>query len=224
MPAKLIREEQIAKGVVEWLKGEGWTVYQEVLSGNHYSSRVADIVAEQNNLQWVIEVKRSLGIEVMEQAYGWVGRANFISVATPNHKPSPFVLKVLKSYGLGCISSGEKRFGSGFIVEEKLNPQLFRRVSNRLETRDEQRDGDFANAGAAGGGHWTPFKNTCRELLDAVRQTPGITPKEAISKIKHHYGHSTTAKASLVARIDQGLVPGVRVDRTEPRKLKLFPV
>ena len=75
----------------------------------------------------------------------------------------------------------------------------------------------YCAAGAAGGGHWTPFKATCREVLAYVREHPGCTVKDLVAGIRHHYATPSAARAHLPRWIEDGKVPGVRLDRSGRR-------
>jgi hypothetical protein len=59
-------------------------------------------------------------------------------------------------------------------------------------------------------------------LRDCVKQSPGIDLKSAINSIKHHYASSQSARASIVKRIEDGTIRGLRLERVGKR-LCLFP-
>jgi hypothetical protein len=81
-----------------------------------------------------------------------------------------------------------------------------------------------AKAGAiGGGGRWTPFRDTCEQLRAVVASAPGITLKEGIAAIRHHYTSMASARGALAARIESGLVPGVRLER-DGKAVRLYPV
>ena len=84
----------------------------------------------------------------------------------------------------------------------------------------------FAEAGSPTGARWTPFKATARDLLALVTAEPGITPKAALARIKHHW-RGKNAHAQAVGRIRGGLIEGIRIelDTTRPRgeQTRLYP-
>ncbi len=74
-----MKESDFAKIVIAWLAEQHWEIYQEVQPRNY--GGIADIVAVQSALVWVIECKTSLTLSVMEQASGW--RVHYRSIAVP---------------------------------------------------------------------------------------------------------------------------------------------
>ena len=104
---KMGKEADLAKVVVSWLNEQHWDVYQEVQI--HGFGGVADIVAVQGPLVWVIECKTSLSLTVMEQASVW--RVHFRSVAVPTgvrHHSRTAAYRVARLFfkvGVLCVSS-----------------------------------------------------------------------------------------------------------------------
>ena len=95
-------EVKLAEKVIEYLQDLKWEVYQEVT----IHGQIADIVAIQNGLIWIIECKKSLSLDVIAQAEHWTHYANYVSVAVPktyrNNNGRQFAYKVLKQYGIGA--------------------------------------------------------------------------------------------------------------------------
>lgn len=213
--ASLTRSEaEIAADVVSWL--EGFEVYQEVA----FSGRVADIVVDVAGRGWIIEVKRSLGMAVFEQAEFWrrYGAATRVSVAVPHPRTfNHFALRVAEMVGCGIITV--TRWGS--VREHKAAP-FFRLKGRDILGACEPEHKHVCAAGSANGGHWTPFRKTCREVLKAVQGQPGLTMAEVVARIDHHYVHDATAKSSLRQWVDAGKVPGVKAVR-DGRRIRFFP-
>jgi hypothetical protein len=128
-------------------------------------------------------------------------------------------------------------------VDNTLHPPLLHRQGRADALRrwlcEEQKT--YLAAGSPCGGGWTPFKDTCRNLLDFVRAHPGCTIKEAIGGrpavlvegdivhcnpaapgIRHHYRTEATAISSLRTWIREGKVPGMRLEQ-DGRALRLYP-
>ena len=74
MPSRKPESEvEIGRVVVEALRARGWTVYQEVQSR---LGPVADIVAVQGPVLWVVELKRQFGFDVRQHVVmSWNFRA-----------------------------------------------------------------------------------------------------------------------------------------------------
>ena len=100
---KKLTEVDLAKPVISYLEERGWDVYQEVL----IYGKIADIVATFGKLTWIVEVKTSLSLKLLEQIYAWRGKANFISIAIPsNSYPGGdcFVKDILVKNKIGMLT------------------------------------------------------------------------------------------------------------------------
>jgi len=226
-----MKETEIAAPVVQWLTDQGWEVFQEVDRGN-----VADIVGRfrtvrGTDLIWVIETKTSLSLKVLDQAIAWTPWAHFVSVAVPESRRTGRMSNratnlVLRHYGLGLVLVGNVwERCHDWWVEEKLAPALHRVNPIRYRPWDEvlcEEQKTYCPAGSADAGHWTPFKGTCRRLRTYVEQNPGCPMKEAVEGIRHHYATRASAVSCLRSLVDDGVVPGVRLER-DGRKVRLWP-
>ncbi|MEW6614016.1 MAG: MmcB family DNA repair protein [Thermodesulfobacteriota bacterium] len=97
-------EVEIAKVVIGWLQDLRWEVYQEVQIGA--CGPIADIVAVQDKLLWIIEVKRSLGLSVIGQALHWKTFCHYVSVAVPYKrwtKEHDTAVYFMKRDGIGLL-------------------------------------------------------------------------------------------------------------------------
>jgi len=202
-------ESQFAGKIIPYLNEMKWNVYQEVFLGT--GRNVADIIAEYNGLVWVIEVKLSLSMALLEQTMFYQGRANFISIFTPDLKPVKghrAFNYMLSHLGVGHLVD---QFGE---IKVKSKPKLNRvpeSSSVRKYLNDHQKV--FCKAGTKGGGHWTPFKQTVKELREFVKQNPGVSMKAAIESIDHHYSSDKVAKATLSRWIRDGIVEGLFLEK-----------
>lgn len=201
-------EQDLAAQVVAWLVDSRWVVYQEVACG----SCVADIVATQGSLLWVVECKKALSLAVMEQARHWRGCGHLISVATPRASRRAagrgFAEWALEQAGIGTIVAG------GNFVNEETNARFNRKPSRldwmRSALREQQKT--YAPAGSAHGGHWTPFKETCDSIRRKLQaEGAPMRLKDLIDSIHTHYRSPSTARACLRHWIEQGKVDGVRL-------------
>lgn len=214
-----IAETDLARPVVEWLREWNWTVYQEV---EHYrGGTVADLVAVQDGLVWIIEVKTSLNLSLLAQAYDWKYYAHFISVAVPTiskHSSGRDIAeKILKDWGIGLIEVGDSD------VSESQEPRLHRKGRMREfreGLREEQKT--WAEAGNNEGRRYTPFQGTKRDVQLYVKRHPGCTIKDLIDNVKHHYYTTGSAGACLMRWIQNGVIDGIKLD-TAQRPYRLYP-
>lgn len=237
------KETDLAGVVVNWLLGHGWEVYQEVQAWQ--GGPIADIVAVLNGKYWVVECKKTLGFRVIDQAIAWSYYAHYASVAVPVKKnhiyyKSNIDSEVLRWKGLGLLicSKPSDHYEGCFIdgvysskktgiditrsVHELMRPKLMRKaLSHYLRDVLTEDHKTFCAAGSSGGGHYTPFKATCREIIKAVSNKPGITMKELLNTIDTHYQTTATARSCIFNYLRKGIIKGIRLDESK-RPARLY--
>lgn len=210
-------ETDLAEKIVAYLEDLQWEVYQEVM----VSTGVADIVATQSRLVWIIEVKRSLSLSVMAQATARRREAHLVSVAVPSARWSDgrhYAMRVLRADGIGTIladTNGAKEYFAPALNRSAHGAA----VELRNTLCDEQKT--FSRAGAANGRYWSPFTRTCGAVLELVKAEPGLSLKELMTRIEHHYASEASARSSMSHWIQAGKVPGVEA-RREDRYLRIY--
>lgn len=223
MKREKIAEVDLAKVVVAWLQDLQWDVYQEVEF--YMYGRRADIVAVQGKLVWIVECKTGFGLSVIEQASYWRYDAHYVSVAVlgrQNNRTSGFGDKICTSLGIGVIGVVKDSQNKWGIIES-VAPRLYRAASTKrvLEGLTEEHK-TWAQAGNAFGLRYTPFAHTCRNVLKAVEKQPGITLKELMKNLDHHYCSSATARSCISKWGFAGKIKGVEF-RYEDGTVKLYP-
>jgi len=194
-------EALLAAVVVSWLESEGWDVYQEV-SG-------VDIVAIRGSVVWAVECKTVMSFKVLDQAVDRMADCHCAWVATPPRREQrALAKKICASLGVGWMTVGKD--GKVTVVSR---PFFNRRAKDRLRKAVRPEHKTFARAGSSTGRSWTPFKETCRELVAMVVRHPGIELRQAVKQIKHHYSSDASATRSLTDLIFKGVVPGLAVER-----------
>jgi hypothetical protein len=207
-------EQAVAEVVVAWLEALGADVYQEVT----VSGGVADIVARLNAEIWIVEVKTSLSLALVVQAYERRRLCHRVYVAAPYTRNQRDVGTLCEAIGVGLLSvtTGDFEAEHGYYqpkVEQVVASRRWNRRPVELASKLHPEHKTHAKAGAVGaGGRWTPFRNTCEQLARAVRRDPGIRLKDAIATITHHYASNAGARSSLAKWIVGGKVEGVRFD------------
>jgi len=213
-PEKIkIPETELAAAVIAWLESKEWEVYQEVKSG----SKVADIVAVKDGVRWVIECKTSFSLDLLEQTYHWTrGCAELVSIAVPRKKSRRITNTrnidsvILYHFGIGLIEFNCE-YEKNKYIEEIAEPKL-QEIFEHCAIMPQEVHKDYAPAGSAGGGHWTPFKQTCENLREYVRTHQGCKMKEAVEEISHHYSSNRSAAGCLRSMIASGVVVGMKVE------------
>lgn len=216
------KETEMAKKVIEWLNSQHWEVYQEVKIG----SSIADIVSIQGKLIWIIECKLNFSLDLIGQALEWRRDANFVSIAIPKQKRR-YISKarrvgyqILRNYGIGLIEIVNL---NADINHQKIEPKLNRKPYSKL-IKDSlcEKQKYWVPAGTCGGGYWTPFQETCRNVEKIVKTNPGIILKDLIDNLKHHYASDISARASISHWVKKGVINGVEYKK-EGRYLRFYP-
>lgn len=226
-------EAELARYIIEYLQDLKWEVFQEVMG----PAGTADIVARYGSRIWVIECKQSMNTAVMAQADRWKPYAHFVSVAVPHEgrlkEPFEFARRVCETFGIGVLEArpptgtGYRRTEDGSVtanavVTQTVAPALHRRPLNGLVTVLRPQHKTYCAAGTASGKRWTPFKETAMAVKNYVWAHPGVDAKTLIKGIKHHYRTPITAVVQIVSLSEQGVISGVRVERTG-RQIRFYP-
>jgi hypothetical protein len=205
----------MASPVATWLTEQDYEVFEEVQLSR--SGHRADLVGRRGSTIAVIECKLAFNEGVVEQALWWSHEATFALVAVPHAQRHPILRHACRGFGIGILCVDKF---CGVRIEESA--RMNRHRAHRLDEGlcDGQRYSGMA--GNCNSQYWSPFKETCRQLRSAVNAAPGILLKEAISRVRHHYAGSNTARGALRKWIEIGKVEGVRSEVVD-RKIRLYP-
>lgn len=234
-------EAALAKVIVSWLEVTNWDVYQEVQL--YRGGAIADIVAIRPGVVWVVECKKTLGLDVIEQANEWRKIATGASVAAPIIKRRSktcreFAIGVCEKFGIGVLIA-ESKDTCGYYCNRQIMETNFDagRVSERsrpVSVAMSKRDADrwkqtlceqhktFAEAGNCEGRRWTPYTQTCAALKLFAEQNPGALLSEALAIVPTHYASKSGAMSSLQKWGESGGVRGVRFAR-DSRGVTIWP-
>ncbi len=219
-----MKEKELAQHVVAYLERGGWDVYQEVKPFGY--GHIADIVARQGPVIWIVECKMQCSFEVMRQAEAWHYKVNQISVAVPVSKGMDYQAHVLGRLNLGLLAVRNDKSNETWERLERYHSEYESRVFE-VQRPVFQRfkpyiDWDkiltpelkgYCDAGTSGyGGRLSPFRRTVENLIKMVRERPGITFKELFPGLRHHYSTPSTAKSALSAMIQKGVIKEIRLD------------
>lgn len=214
-------ETDVAASIIAYLENLHWDVFQEVTG----AAGRADIIARQGSLVWIIEAKTTFGLPVIAQARRWIPHCHMVSVATPRYLGDfDFGREVCKTFGVGILcASRQPQYGDGSMSSELLRPRLNRHPHKLPKLCDEHKT--YAPAGTNGGGYFTPFNRTCRDVLRVVSANSsnnGMPLKKVIDAVDHHYSSDSTARSCMRRWIECGKVPGVEI-RFESGKAIVYP-
>lgn len=202
-----MREVEVAEKLVAWLGTKGLAAYQEVVLP---TTGIADVVCNTPNGLWIIEVKTRLSFELLYQAKARLRFARYVSVAVPSSQKTRarrYAIDIVRKEGIGYIEVGARSVRE--IASAPLNETADeRKLAASLNTAQL----DYLPAGSRGGGHWTPFKQTCEDLLRVVNENPGLTIPEALGLIDHHYKSTRSGSAAIKKYILKGVIKTVSLN------------
>lgn len=196
------KENDLAKLIIDKFEEDGYEVYKEVVNTGKGKNR-ADIILVKDGEYTVIETKLSFGLTVIEQSFKWKPFSHYSYICVPRstrRNARLFGYNLCRDYGIGVIDIGKKGdiriiHESSYTSEPEL-PQLY----------EEQKDQE-AGSKPSKDSYITPFKITCRRLVEHI-QTNGEMPLlTAIKQIEHHYKSDASAKNALTKLIKIGVLP-----------------
>ena len=209
-------EKALALPVIQHFNDNGFEVWQEAQLSSH---AIHDIVAVKDGLISIIECKLSLTLSVMSQAHFSNGSCNIKYIAVPapdktrrrrkmSYLDRGFPLEVCNRFGIGVLyvhprpDWADNKTHHHISVEvvpnmvaSDANGPLYTRIMKKLLTIPKE----FCEAGGKGGGYFTPYKATIKNVRDIIEKFPGIHLSTIISELKgkHHYAHDRSARSSL---------------------------
>lgn len=203
-----MKETDLARKVIAWLTDQKWDVYQEV----QVRGPIADIVAKQGPVCWVIETKMTLSLSVIGQAHEWLPWANYVSVAVPAGKRRiGFAAQILKAYGIGLLRVNQYEYDWSSSVIEAEHPAFRRRTGKDVLNALNEAHKTYAEAGNSQGRHWSPFKETCLQIYRYVRVNEGCSLKDVLNNVNHHYGSTSAARSCIPKWAEAGVIEGIKV-------------
>lgn len=218
-------ESDLGPPLINWLEADGWEVFQEVQVMR--DGPRADVIAVRNRQVWVFELKKRLGLDVIEQAAYWTRYAHFSSAVVATSKyghRTGLIYEVCEWKRIGVIEVIEPSGWRGDApLRHRTAPPLHRRArAGKVLDRLRPQHKTFAPAGNDQSKHWSPYRETCHQLELLVRANPGVLLMDAINSIKHHYANPASAKSSLAKWIQEGKLPAIE-SRVEGQRIRLYP-
>lgn len=168
-----MKESELYEPIKTLLTTKGYEVYAEVLPRIRglYDAR-ADVIAFDGDQSIIVEMKTSLSMDLIEQAYRWLPHCNRVYIAIPTRKkgiPS-FTRDVLKHLDIGVIEVND--YGRASITHEARYryPDHIPDWSTILLPEHQT----WLEGGSSGGGYVTDYSLT----IDRVRQYMLTSPEK----------------------------------------------
>lgn len=222
-------ETTLGPHVLAWLESQHYDCYQEVKTHGGKTADIIGITSDPFQLV-VVELKTSLSFDVIVQAMGWRHTAMRVYAAVPyaNRRSDGRWLaeRTCEANGIGLLEVRPFHGYNGQTVVTEIVRAPLHRLSRvnavKLAATLAVEHKTTCDAGSTGGAaRWTPWLKTMLAVARVVVANPGITVKDLMPQIEHHYHSPSTAKASIVKWVSKGKAPGVTV-RREGRELRLY--
>ncbi|MCR8860367.1 hypothetical protein NQ113_24665 [Bacillus pseudomycoides] len=175
-----LKESDLFEPVKEWLEEQGYEVFSEV-SPKYAGNRRADIIGKHGPAIAIVEMKTSLSLELLDQAYFWKRLGHYIYVAIPRRtKQVPVIIKeFLKKEGIGLLEIDMK---SKWIYQREK--AKFNRPFYRIHWEEELllEHKTWLTGGSAGGGYVTTYKLAMEEVKGFLKRQYG---RDKMEKTNH---------------------------------------
>lgn len=197
----VIKEVEMYPPVKQFLEEKGYEVYAEVARGWGHCKR-ADVVGyiAYSDCSCIVEMKTSLTMDLVQQAYEWTAQANYVYIAIPKRKKPihPFLVKILSQYKIGVLQVGI----GGYEKVTVSVPAKFQRVPKHNKSWKDVLKPEhqtWVEGGNSGGGYVTDYKLTIDKVRSYLRFSSHrwVPLTEILEKCETHYSspRSSLAKA-----------------------------
>lgn len=194
-----MKETELALRYIKYFEDAGYEIYKEV---PRRWGRI-DFVAVHGNIRTAVEVKTSLSMKLLEQAYGASYCCHYTYAAIPYQRFSYFACDVCRKMGIGLM--GLMKYGD---IHELVIPEFRRRVQ-ALNLEDYMKE---STSGTASGEYMTRFKKTIQDIVKYAKNHQGCTLKEAMGDVEHHYNSVISGMGSIRTWINKGIITEFRLD------------
>jgi len=208
-----MKETDLGKTIIEWLEKNrpDWKIYQEL---SPRGGKVADIVCVLKDLIWIIELKTTLSLNVIRQAYKW--DVDFRTIAFPRVESDSasnnhqfwigYLGKEMNISSMTVSKSGHVQTHylgeySSIFVKHSVRYDLNNTQSHWISTKKRLFDlintglvDNYGVAGTRGGGYWTRYKQSMLEIKEYLAKNPKSSGKQIIDALGSlHYAHERSA-------------------------------
>jgi hypothetical protein len=216
-----VRETELAAPVVEHFRELG-VVFPEVACWA-YGDRADLVVLRDDASLDVIECKTRPTEKLLRQARSWIPYAERVWAAyEPPRRgvPTQHWRVRFAGFGLGVLHvvAGTVTVAVEAATREASSYFHRERLVRSLSPLHEL----YGEAGNAEGRYLTVFRATCDNLRECVAAVPGLTMKDAVGRISHHYTSDKVARASLLKWVRIGKVDGLEARDEGPGGYRLY--
>lgn len=205
-------ESEMAKHVINHYEKLGYEIYKEVSLFGGGSIR-ADIYCVRGDETIAIETKMGLGLKVIDQSFRWRPYCNQAFICIPYKRKSDisFAKQVCQDYGIGILYFTKNKFYDS-ESEYSINVHLDAVKNEQPESFELHEESKNSEAGNNRSEFVTPFKLTCKRIVDYVESKNGKAGvKETIRNIKHHYKNDNSAENSLKKLVKINVIKDIKL-------------
>ena len=205
-----MKETELGELVIEWLARTHpeWEMFQEIRPTKYAGSHIADIVClNEKDDVWVIELKTTLNLTVIRQAYMWDVDYRSIAVVGAKRPASRDERDWWYDHMKYRMDIGSIVVNSSGNVRETYKPPVRElgttlTVEGIIEICRSGKTEGFGQAGGQGGGHWTPYKESMISVRKFIQNNPGCMARDIIASLgKLHYSGEHSARTNLVKNL-----------------------
>ena len=212
-------EASICKAVARAAEHCGWTVYAEVsLPTPHGGRAPADLVLQRGDETTIVEAKKALTWQLIEQAERWVGMANYSIAVCPSTsaKWKDIARKATHAIGVGLIFWPGGKSWDDLVADCGLTPG-----GSAVEQFLDGKQKGYSTPGAGGQRRWSPTRAWLDQVEQYVQRNPGCTVRDVARSVQHGLRSNHLARNQIVRAAERG---GVDVRIEEENGIRtLFP-
>lgn len=216
----MILEEELARVAAAHF-GELGVIFPEVSCWT--SGPRADLVVVRADASLdVVECKRAPTEVLLRQINRWGAHADRLWVCYEPPRRGAVTQRWLHRFVTEGIGVVHIIGNAATVATEPAQGQVLEHFRARLVAALTPLHSKYGAPGNARSEFYSPFRHTCDNLRAAVFTTPGLTMREAVDLIAHHYSSDKVARSSLLAWIRNKKVRGVEA-RLDGRRARLYP-
>jgi len=207
-----MKETVLAKKIVTYFENKNLTCYKEVSKSGtggaircdcYFVKKEKDVIVD----AFVIEVKTTLSLKVIEQAFRWKAFAKKVYIGVPKPKRRPvksrrFAVYVCQKLGVGIFEVSENG-NVEMLTESEINPKF--KLPPLFEEQKKSK------AGNAKSEYFTVYKKTIANINDFMKDKTEYKLSDLFKEIDHHYSNISSAQGCIKKYIKKGVITNYKI-------------
>lgn len=201
------KESDLGAQLALWLERQDWSVYPEAQLKTRGPR--ADIIATQSPLVWCIEIKQTVSLQLLEQAYRWLELGALqVSIAVPeitrrkagkHYWHSRVVDDFLRQHGIGLLFIGEN-------ISQPIKPKIHRynyERSKRIIEHLDPRMKAYTPGNTAEAGYSSASSRVLEDALATIHKYPGISLTQLSKLVKTPFHRTPKIKRYILRLLEE---------------------